>query len=175
MKIEYAPDWYHMIKDACCINQEVFEEPEYRAFDHYCFHFEKTTAIITEYECKYRYVMDDDDKRALETLEILIDNELYDARQVARDNPYMAVGFILSKSPRYKDRMEKLSILQEGFESNGEWMPCQMPLRFKHTIELNQRQFGEFYNDYIHVHVETPDEHYFEKILDTRLSETNKW
>ena len=71
--------------------------------------------------------------------------------------------------------MKKLSILKEGFDSNGEWMFCKKPLRFKHTIEFNQRQFGEFYNDNIHVQVETPDEHYFEKILDTRISETNKW
>lgn len=175
MKIEFAPDWHHMIKDTNCIDREVIEEPEHKVLDYYYFHTERHIAIITEYECKCRYVMEDDDKRALELLEIITENEQYDARQVSRNNPRMTVDFILSQSPKYKDRMKKLSILQEGFDSNGEWMPCKMPLRFKHTIEFNQRQFGEFYNNNIHVRVETPDEHYFEKVLDTRISETNKW
>ena len=100
--------------------------------------------------------MDDDDKRALEFLETITENERYDARQ-------------------YQDRIKKISILKEGFDSKGEWMACKKPLRFKHTIEFNQRQFGEFYNDEIHVYVETPDEHYFEKVLDTRICERNKW
>ena len=156
MEIEFAPDWHQMIKDANCITQEVVEEPEHRAFDYYYRHAESHISIITEYECKYRYVMDDDDKRALEFLETITNNERYDARQ-------------------YQDRIKKISILKEGFDSKGEWMACKKPLRFKHTIEFNQRQFGEFYNDNIHVYVETPDEHYFEKVLDTRICERNKW
>lgn len=175
MEIEFAPDWRHMIKDANCITQEFIEEPELRVFDHYYRHAERHITIITEYECKCRYVMDDDDKRALEGLEIMTENERYDAERVSCNNPRMTVDFILSQSPRYQDRMRKLSILKEGFDSKGEWMFSKKPLRFKHTIEFNQRQFGEFYNDDIHVHVETPDEHYFEKVLDTRIGETNKW
>ena len=119
--------------------------------------------------------MDDDDKRALEFLETITENERYDARQVSSNNPRMTVDFILSTSPRYQDRIKKISILKEGFDSKGEWMDCKRPLRFKHTIEFNQRQFGEFYNDNIHVFVETPDEHYFEKVLDTRICERNRW
>ncbi len=175
MEIEFAPDWHHMIKDANCITQEVAEEPEHRAFDYYYRHVESHISIITEYECKCRYVMDDDDKRALEFLETITENERYDARQVSSNNPRMTVDFILSKSPRYQDRIKKISILKEGFDSKGEWMVCKKPLRFKHTIEFNQRQFGEFYNDNIHVYAETPDEHYFEKVLDTRICERNKW
>ena len=175
MEIEFAPDWHHMIKDANCITQEVVEEPEHGEFDYYCRHAESHISIITEYGCKYRYVMDDDDKRALEFLETITDNERYDARKVSRNNPRMTVDFILSTSPRYQDRIKKISILKEGFDSKGEWMVCKKPLRFKHTIEFNQRQFGEFYNDNIHVHVKTPDEHYFEKVLDTRICERNKW
>ena len=119
--------------------------------------------------------MDDDDKRALEFLETITENERYDARQVSSNNPRMTVDFILCTSPKYQDRIKKISILKEGFDSKGEWMACKKPLRFKHTIEFNQRQFGEFYNDKIHVYVETPDEHYFEKVLDTRICERNKW
>ena len=173
MKIEFAPDWHQMIKDANCITQEVVEEPEHRAFDYYYRHAESHISIITEYECKYRYVMDDDDKRALEFLETITENERYDARQVSSNNPRMTVDFILCTSPKYQDRIKKISILKEGFDSKGEWMDCKKPLRFKHTIEFNQRQFGEFYNDKIHVYVETPDEHYFEKVLDTRICERN--
>ena len=175
MKIEFAPDWHQMIKDANCITQEVVEEPEHRAFDYYYRHAESHISIITEYECKFRYVMDDDDKRALEFLETITENERYDARQVSSNNPLMTVDFILCTSPKYQDRIKKISILKEGFDSKGEWMVCKKPLRFKHTIEFNQRQFGEFYNDKIHVYVETPDEHYFEKVLDTRICERNKW
>ena len=40
MKIEFAPDWHQMIKDANCITQEVVEEPEHRAFDYYYRHAE---------------------------------------------------------------------------------------------------------------------------------------
>ena len=175
MEIEFAPDWHRMIKDANYITQEVVEEPEHRAFDYYYRHAESHISIITEYECKYRYVMDDDDKRALEFLETITENERYDARQVSSNNPLMTVDFILCTSPKYQDRIKKISILKEGFDSKGEWMVCKKPLRFKHTIEFNQRQFGEFYNDKIHVYVETPDEHYFEKVLDTRICERNKW
>ena len=175
MKIEFAPDWHQMIKDANCITQEVVEEPEHRAFDYYYRHAESHISIITEYECKCRYVMDDDDKRALEFLETITENERYDARQVSSNNPRMTVDFILCTSPKYQDRIKKISILKEGFDSKGEWMVCKRPLRFKHTIVFNQRQFGEFYNDKIHVYVETPDEHYFEKVLDTGICERNTW
>ena len=175
MEIEFAPDWHLMIKDANSITQEVVEEPEHREFDYYYRHAESHISFITEYLCKCRYVMDDDDKRALEFLETITGNERYDARQVSSNNPRMTVDFILSTSPRYQDRIKKISILKEGFDSKGEWMVCKKPLRFKHTIEFNQRQFGEFYNDKIHVYVETPDEHYFEKVLDTRICERNKW
>ena len=175
MEIEFAPDWHRMIKDANCITQEVVEEPEHRAFDYYYRHAESHISIITEYECKCRYVMDDDDKIALEFLETITENERYDARQVSSNNPRMTVDFILCTSPMYQDRIKKISILKEGFDSKGEWMVCKKPLRFKHTIEFNQRQFGEFYNDKIHVYVETPDEHYFEKVLDTRICERNTW
>ena len=99
MKIEYAPDWHQMIKDANCITQEVVEEPEHRAFDYYYRHAESHISIITEYECKCRYVMDDDDKRALEFLEKIKENEKNKARQVSSNNPLMTEDFILCTSP----------------------------------------------------------------------------
>lgn len=175
MEIEYAPDWHHMIMDAGSIIQDVINEPENESFEYPYFRSISHIVIITEYKCKCRYVMDNDDKKALEYLEIMTDNELRDAMQVSRNNPRMPVNTILSQSPRYKDRMKKLSILKEGFDSKGEWMPCKMPLRFKHTIEFNLQQFGEFYNNNTHVRVATPDEHFFQRVLDTRISERNKW
>ena len=107
MEIEFAPDWHQMIKDANRITQEVVEEPEYRAFNYYHRHAESHISIITEYGCKCRYVMDDDDKIALKFLETITENERYDARQVSSNNPRMTEDFILCTSPRYKDRIKK--------------------------------------------------------------------